>query len=216
MTVVVAPLSVVDHWQKEFEKYASTVKTLRYIGEKEEREELRGKLKKRDPSVDFNVLITTPELLRADSEFLQRYKWRYGIIDEAHRLKNPYLPPVLTLPLSWRALLTWFPCGSQGKPFIYHAPRVPHNQQTADDWHAAAEQPQVRHQLCAAQLVGLRLFGVRAQRVVDSLHLFGRELWALLHFVAPNTFNDLDLFERWFKGIDWMRLKKGAVRVSRD
>jgi hypothetical protein len=41
-------------------------------------------------------------------------------------------------------------------------------------------------------------------------------LWALLHFVAPNTFNDLDLFERWFKGIDWMRLKKGAVRVSRD
>lgn len=145
MTVVVAPLSVVDHWQKEFEKYASTVKTLRYIGEKEEREELRGKLKKRDPSVDFNVLITTPELLRADSEFLQRYKWRYGIIDEAHRLKNPYLPPVLTLPLSWRALLTWFPCGSQGKPFIYHAPRVPHNQQTADDWHAAAEQPQVRH-----------------------------------------------------------------------
>jgi SNF2 family DNA or RNA helicase len=99
MTVVVAPLSVVDHWQKEFEKYASTVKTLRYIGEKEEREELRGKLKKRDPSVDFNVLITTPELLRADSEFLQRYKWRYGIIDEAHRLKNPYLPPVSTFPL---------------------------------------------------------------------------------------------------------------------
>jgi SNF2 family DNA or RNA helicase len=89
--VVVAPLSVVDHWQKEFEKYATSVKTLRYIGEKEEREELRGKLKKRDPSVEFNVLITTPELLLADSEFLQRYKWRYGIVDEAHRLKNPYV-----------------------------------------------------------------------------------------------------------------------------
>jgi hypothetical protein len=64
--------------------------------------------------------------------------------------------------------------------------------------------------------VGGATFGARAQRAVDSLTLFGRELWALLHFVAPNTFNNLDLFERWFKGIDWMRLKKGAVRMSRD
>jgi hypothetical protein len=38
-----------------------------------------------------------------------------------------------------------------------------------------------------------------------------RELWALLHFVAPNTFNNLDLFERWFKGVDWMQLKQGTV-----
>lgn len=151
--LVVAPLSVVDHWQKEFEKYASTVKTLRYIGEKEEREELRGKLKKRDPSVDFNVLITTPELLRADSEFLQRYKWRYGIIDEAHRLKNPesvFYTTLLEFRITNKLLMTGTPLQNNLK-----------------------------------------------------------ELWALLHFVAPNTFNDLDLFERWFKGIDWMRLKKG-------
>lgn len=41
-----------------------------------------------DPELPFDVLLTTYELAIADVTFLSRMHWRYGIIDEAQRLKN--------------------------------------------------------------------------------------------------------------------------------
>ena len=34
---------------------------------------------------------------------------------------------------------------------------------------------------------------------------------ALLHFVAPKIFNNLDKFEEWFAGVDWKAAKKGMT-----
>lgn len=35
------------------------------------------------------MLITTYELILADTPFLSKFKWRFVVLDEAHRLKNP-------------------------------------------------------------------------------------------------------------------------------
>ena len=36
----------------------------------------------------WNVLVTTYEMILADSALLKTIDWRYTVIDEAHRLKN--------------------------------------------------------------------------------------------------------------------------------
>jgi hypothetical protein len=34
-------------------------------------------------------LITTYEIILAEVSFLSKFKWRFVVVDEAHRLKNP-------------------------------------------------------------------------------------------------------------------------------
>ena len=38
--------------------------------------------------MDFPVVVTSYEILIADVKHLQRYAWKYIIVDEGHRLKN--------------------------------------------------------------------------------------------------------------------------------
>ena len=37
---------------------------------------------------DFPVMVTSYEIVMADIKALQKYKWKYIIVDEGHRLKN--------------------------------------------------------------------------------------------------------------------------------
>jgi len=37
----------------------------------------------------WDVLLTTYEIVLMDIEFISKFKFRYVVIDEAHRLKNP-------------------------------------------------------------------------------------------------------------------------------
>jgi SNF2 family DNA or RNA helicase len=46
------------------------------------------KAQRKDPDLEFDVLVTSYDLLVLDVEFLQRFRWRYAVFDEAHRLKN--------------------------------------------------------------------------------------------------------------------------------
>jgi len=41
----------------------------------------------------WDVLVTTYEMVLADSTLLKNINWRYTVIDEAHRLKNKALEP---------------------------------------------------------------------------------------------------------------------------
>ena len=34
------------------------------------------------------MIVTSYEIVLADSKFLQKYSWKYIIVDEGHRLKN--------------------------------------------------------------------------------------------------------------------------------
>ena len=42
----------------------------------------------KDKILQFPVVITSYEIIIADSKFLQKYPWTYIAVDEGHRLKN--------------------------------------------------------------------------------------------------------------------------------
>ncbi|KAH7434172.1 hypothetical protein KP509_06G004000 [Ceratopteris richardii] len=96
--LVLCPLSVIDGWSSEFRQHASKLRVLQYIGSKEERAVFskgicdfvnsQSSISWEDPVLPFDVLLTTYDLAMIDVGFLSRFCWRYGIIDEAQRLKN--------------------------------------------------------------------------------------------------------------------------------
>ena len=57
----------------------------------------------------FPVVVTSYEIVIADVKFLQRYNWKYIVVDEGHRLKNfncKLLRELRTIPTANKLLLT--------------------------------------------------------------------------------------------------------------
>ncbi|KAF9998140.1 hypothetical protein BGZ79_008188 [Entomortierella chlamydospora] len=89
--LVVVPLSTIGAWQREFERWAPDMNMIVYIGDAASRQTIRDYefyQKGSTNKIRFNVLLTTFELVRMDRAELDRIKWTYLAIDEAHRLKN--------------------------------------------------------------------------------------------------------------------------------
>lgn len=95
--LVLCPLSVIDGWVSEIEKFVPKLKVLRYVGEKEHRRSLRRIMYEHvqawssssDVSLlPFDVLLTTYDIALIDQDFLSQFRWHYTVIDEAQRLKN--------------------------------------------------------------------------------------------------------------------------------
>ncbi|XP_078362236.1 chromodomain-helicase-DNA-binding protein 1-like isoform X2 [Oculina patagonica] len=95
--LIVCPLSVLQNWQNEFTRFSRKQNILNFIGDKDEREELKDSIRKlvqsqnigyKNASLSFNVLLTTYEMCLRESTFLYKFHWKAMIIDEAHRLKN--------------------------------------------------------------------------------------------------------------------------------
>lgn len=94
--LIVAPLSTVNHWKREFEGWTD-LNTILYHGPQDSRQLIRqyewhftdasGRHVRPD-TYKFNVLITTFECALSDRSVLSRIRWKYLIVDEAHRLKN--------------------------------------------------------------------------------------------------------------------------------
>lgn len=60
-------------------------------------------------SATFPVLVTSYEIVIADSKHLARYQWKYIIVDEGHRLKNfncKLLRELRTIPAANKLLLS--------------------------------------------------------------------------------------------------------------
>ena len=92
--LVVAPLSTLGHWQREFEGWTA-MNTVVYHGPNDSRDVIRefefwfaNENQNDTPLCKFHTLITSYELIKADLQILKRIPWRYMVIDEAHRLKN--------------------------------------------------------------------------------------------------------------------------------
>jgi len=66
------------------------------------------------PATDkFPVVVTSYEIVIADSKLLQRYKWKYVVVDEGHRLKNfncKLLRELRQIPVDNKLLLTGVTC----------------------------------------------------------------------------------------------------------
>ncbi len=93
--LVIAPLSTIPNWQREFELW-SDMNVIVYHGSQTSRNMLAeyemyykdDKGERRMDVFKFHVLITTYECVITDILELREIQWRICVIDEAHRLKN--------------------------------------------------------------------------------------------------------------------------------
>lgn len=81
VNLIVCPTSVVPNWINEIEKFAPTLKAMKWHGA--DRHELIDEIE------DHDIVITSYALLRRDEEQLSKFKWAYAILDEAQQIKNP-------------------------------------------------------------------------------------------------------------------------------
>ncbi|XP_065055431.1 chromodomain-helicase-DNA-binding protein 1-like [Rhopilema esculentum] len=119
--LIIAPLSVLQNWKSEFERWAPSVKLNIYTGDKEAREKKRNSIQDalndkpstwKNKKIPFDVLITSYELCLKDSSFLQRFKWSLLVVDEGHRLKNHkslLYQELLQFDINFKLLLTGTP-----------------------------------------------------------------------------------------------------------
>ncbi len=81
--IIVCPTTLMLNWQSEVEKFAPSIKTLIVMGNALERAELIKTVK------DYDLTITSYDLLRRDWELYKDIKFDYAIADEAQLIKNP-------------------------------------------------------------------------------------------------------------------------------
>ena len=117
--LVIAPLSTIPNWQREFETWTN-LNVIVYHGSNASRKILHeyefffkdSKGNKVKDIYKFNVLITTFEMIITDCTELRQVPWRLCVIDEAHRLKNKdckLLEGLRLLQLEHRVLLSGTP-----------------------------------------------------------------------------------------------------------
>ncbi|CAN6682573.1 unnamed protein product [Malus baccata var. baccata] len=106
--LVVAPLSTLRNWEREFATWAPQMNVVMYVGSSQARAVIREyefyfpknhkKMKKKKSGqivseskqdrIKFDVLLTSYEMINLDSTSLKPIKWECMIVDEGHRLKN--------------------------------------------------------------------------------------------------------------------------------
>ncbi|KAK1550249.1 hypothetical protein Q3G72_016142 [Acer saccharum] len=106
--LVVAPLSTLRNWEREFATWAPQMNVVMYVGTAQARAVIKEyefylpkknkKIKKKKSSqtvseskhdrIKFDVLLTSYEMINLDSASLKPIKWECMIVDEGHRLKN--------------------------------------------------------------------------------------------------------------------------------
>ncbi|KAI9031640.1 SNF2 family N-terminal domain-containing protein [Phycomyces nitens] len=88
--LIVTPLSTLANWVNEFKRFTPGIPVLLYHGTKEERQHMinRKMQKKKETLREFPVIVTSYEIIMNDRKHLQRYNWKYIVVDEGHRIKN--------------------------------------------------------------------------------------------------------------------------------
>lgn len=83
--LIVVPTSVILNWEMEFKKFLPGFKVLSYYGTVEERAQKRKGWSNPD---NYNVVITSYQLILKDINAIKVPDWHYMILDEAHNIKN--------------------------------------------------------------------------------------------------------------------------------
>ncbi|PIA37691.1 hypothetical protein AQUCO_03000322v1 [Aquilegia coerulea] len=95
--LVLVPLSTMPNWLSEFALWAPNLNVVEYHGCARARSMIRlyewharypDCINKKTEAYKFNVLLTTYEMVLADSSHLRGVPWEVLIVDEGHRLKN--------------------------------------------------------------------------------------------------------------------------------
>lgn len=88
--LVVAPLSTIGNWVREVQQWAPELSVVKYHGSKPEREEVRKKSLGKKKDGGYPIVVTSYEIAMKDRKYLQRFLWKYIVVDEGHRLKNKH------------------------------------------------------------------------------------------------------------------------------
>lgn len=110
--LVCAPLSTLSNWVNEVRRFVPTMEVLLYHGSRDVRTDLRRKHMSSTITPSFPVIVTSYEVAMNDRKFLSKYKWKYIVVDEGHRLKNfdcKLLRELKLLPADNTLLLTGTP-----------------------------------------------------------------------------------------------------------
>ncbi|KAF2286829.1 hypothetical protein GH714_031186 [Hevea brasiliensis] len=95
--LVLVPLSTMPNWLAEFALWAPNLNVVEYHGCAKARALIRqyewhasdpNEMNKKTAACKFNVLLTTYEMVLADSSYLRGVPWEVLVVDEGHRLKN--------------------------------------------------------------------------------------------------------------------------------
>lgn len=81
-SIVVCPSSLYINWEKEINRFSSNIKALIISGNAEQRENLIKNI------ADYDVVITSYDLLKRDIEQYKDINFKYVIADEAQYIKN--------------------------------------------------------------------------------------------------------------------------------
>ncbi|CAJ0943274.1 unnamed protein product, partial [Mesorhabditis belari] len=83
--LVINPKSTLQNWMNEFAKWCPSLKTVCLIGSEEERSVV---IRDQILPGNFDVVVTSYEMVLRCRATLRKFVWKYLIIDEAHRIKN--------------------------------------------------------------------------------------------------------------------------------
>lgn len=85
--LVVAPLSTIPHWEREFAAWCN-LRVLVYHGPQSAREIMYEFEFRKGSALLFDVILTTYEMAIAGADHLSSISFGVSVLDEAHRLKN--------------------------------------------------------------------------------------------------------------------------------
>ncbi|KAL8667672.1 MAG: hypothetical protein Q9202_000527 [Teloschistes flavicans] len=90
--LVIAPSSTLHNWQQEITRFVPGLKCLPYWGAAKDRKVLRKFWDRKNVRYSrdsaFHVLITSYQLVVQDTQYFQKVKWQYMILDEAQAIKS--------------------------------------------------------------------------------------------------------------------------------
>ncbi|XP_067142954.1 SWI/SNF-related matrix-associated actin-dependent regulator of chromatin subfamily A member 5 [Centruroides vittatus] len=83
--MVIVPKSTLSNWANEFTRWCPSLKAVCFIGDQEKRA-----IFIRDTLMpgEWDVCVTSYEMVIREKAVLKKFNWRYLVIDEAHRIKN--------------------------------------------------------------------------------------------------------------------------------